>query len=408
MAAVGGEPAVSCLLALCSCCSHPKSCTRRENERKKMTSKERREARYKRRKEKREEKKAGMNAQYNDFDAVFSYSNLYKSYKKCRKGVAWKSSTQRYVSQAPLFARQTYDRLQDGTFRSDGFYEFDIFERGKQRHIKSVTISERVVQRCLCDHCLVPAISRTFIYDNGASLQGKGYSFTINRLCKHLRDHYRKHGTEGYVLLFDFSKFFDNVPHNVIEDKLYKEFTDRRIIGLTMHFVRMFGDIGLGLGSQISQVLALSSADRLDHYVKEVLRIHGYGRYMDDGYLIHKSKAYLKECLESIRGVCQELGIVLNEKKTQIVKLSHGFTWLKARIFLSESGKVIKKIPKGSIARERRRLKSLRRLMDSGMISYKDAEAAWQSWQSYARRFDSHRTVQGMCRLYNRLFVYAT
>lgn len=85
-------------------------------------------------------------------------------------------------------------------------------------------------------------------------------------------------------------------------------------------FVSAFGDIGLGIGSQISQVLALASANELDHFVKEKLHIKYYGRYMDDGYLIHRDKKYLAHCLEEIQAVCDKLGIVLNRKKTKIAK----------------------------------------------------------------------------------------
>ena len=325
-----------------------------------MTSEERREARYQRRVKRRAEKKEKNYSGCDDFDQVFSYGNLYRSYKKCRRGVAWKASVQKYITQAPLLLNQTYDRLQDGTFRSGGFYEFDLNERGKLRHIKSVTINERVVQRCLCDYALVPVLGRTFVYDNGASMEHKGYTFSIKRLCQHLREHYRKYGTDGYILLFDFSKFFDNVSHEVIKKIMFREFTDKKIIGLTMHFVRMFGDVGLGLGSQISQTFALASANRLDHYVKEVCRIRGYGRYMDDGYLIHESKEYLQGCLDGIRRICKELGIVLNEMKTQIVKLTHGFKYLKTRFYLLDTGRVVRKIHKKSITRQRKKLKKFK------------------------------------------------
>lgn len=86
---------------------------------------------------------------------------------------------------------------------------------------------------------------------------------------------------------------------------------------------------GLGLGSEDNQTIAVSYPNKLDHYIKEVLQIHEYARYMDDGYLIHESKEYLEYCLQEIRRICAELKIELNEKKTRIVKLSHGFTFLK-------------------------------------------------------------------------------
>lgn len=323
-----------------------------------------------------------------------------------RRGVSWKASVQKYITQAPLNVLNTYNRLHSGKFKTSGFYEFDLVERGKLRHIKSVTIGERVVQRCLCDYALVPMLSRTFIYDNGACMKDKGYTFAAKRLTKHLHDFYRKHGTDGYVLLFDFSKFFDRVSHVLVKKIIREEFTDPRIIQLTDHFIDAFGDIGLGLGSQISQVLALASANRLDHYIKERARVKYYARYNDDGYLIHHDKAHLEKCLKAIRIICKRLDITLNTKKTQIVKLSHGFTFLKVRYFLLPGGKVIKKLAHKSIVRMRRKLKKFVPKVKTGIMNHKDVYQSWQSWRAYARNFNAYHTIRNMGRLYNRLFIF--
>lgn len=366
-----------------------------------MTSEERKEARFQRRKVARAEKKAACCGQSDNFDWVFSYEHLYHSYKMCRRNVGWKASVQKYITNAPINVYQTWQRLQAGKYRTSGFFEFDLMERGKKRHIRSVTIGERIVQRCLCDYALVPVLGRTYIYDNGASMANKGYSFAVDRLCQHLRQHYRRHGTEGYVLLFDFSKFFDRVSHRVVKAVLHKEFSDERIIKLTEHFIDAFGDVGLGLGSQISQVLALASANRLDHYIQEQCRIGSYGRYMDDGYLIHPSKEYLQKCLEGIRRICEELEITLNEKKTQIVKLSHGFTFLKVRFFLLPGGRIVRKICHCSVTRMRRKLKSYQRFVAAGKMTMDDVYQSWQSWKAYASNFNAWHTIQSMAALYS-------
>lgn len=371
-----------------------------------MTSEERREARYQRRKARRAEKKAAQCAMCDNFDWVFSYEHLYHSYKMCRRNVAWKASVQKYMTQAPLNVLQTYTRLMNGKFKTTGFFEFDIMERGKKRHIRSVTISERVVQRCLCDYALVPVLCRTFVYDNGASMKNKGYTFASKRLTQHLHEHYRKHGQDGYILLFDFSKFFDRVSHKLVKDILHKEFSDERLLALTEHFIDAFGSIGMGLGSQISQILALASANKLDHYIKEVCGIRGYGRYMDDGYLIHPDKAYLQKCLEGIKAICDELEITLNTKKTQIVKLSHGFTYLKIRYYLLPSGKVVKKIYRRSVTKMRQKLKAFQKKVADGIMTYKDVYQSWQSWRAYAANFNAYRTIQRMGDLYNQLFIF--
>ena len=369
-----------------------------------MTSEERRQVRYERRRAKRLAKNAELVQDHDNFDVVFSYGNLYKAYRKCRRGVAWKRSTQRYVFQAPLLAHRTHNRLMNGTFRSDGFYEFNIYERGKARHIRSVTMSERVVQRCLCDNALVPMIDRTFIYDNGATQVNKGYHFSMDRLKVHLQKHYRKHGTEGYILLYDFSKFFDRVDHGVIQDIMEREFKDERIKKLSKHFVDCFGDCGMGLGSQISQTYALASANRIDHFFKEYAGIKGYGRYMDDGYLIHTSKKYLQQCLVWLRAICKRYHITLNEKKTHIVKLTHGFTWLKCRWYLTSTGKVVKKIYKRSVTKQRQKLKKFVTLVKNGTMTPEDVFTAFQSWRAYAMHFDAWHTIRNMEKLYTQLF----
>ena len=161
----------------------------------------------------------------------------------------------------------------------------------------------------------------------------------------------------------------------------------------------------MGLGSQISQVLALASANRLDHYIKEVCRIRGYGRYMDDGYLLHPSKDYLKKCLEGIKAICAELEITLNEKKTQIVKLSHGFTYLKVRFFLLPSGRIVRKIYHRSVTTMRQKLKAFSRLLDAGVMTFADVYASWQSWKAYALNFNAYHTIQNMGKLFDKLFI---
>lgn len=372
-----------------------------------MTSEERREARYRRRVEKRYRAKIQKTAGADDYAKVFSYPHLYQAYKYCRRNVSWKASVQRYITQAPLNVLHTYNRLMAGKYKTPGFYEFDLYERGKHRHIRSTVIGERVVQRCLCDYAIVPMLSRTFIHDNGASMEKKGYDFAIRRLTQHLQEHYRKHGREGYILLFDFTKFFDNVSHALVKGILRQQFTDQRILQLSEHFIDAFGEVGLGLGSQISQVMALASANRLDHYAKEMLRIRAYGRYMDDGYLIHPSKERLQRCMRIIGKVCTILGIKLNPHKTQIVKLSHGFTWLKVRFFLTETGKVVKKIYKRSVTKMRQKLKKFHRRWLEGKMEFEDVRQSCFSWvDGYAAKFDAYHTRQNMVKLFDQLFIY--
>lgn len=124
---------------------------------------------------------------------------------------------------------------------------------------------------------------------------------------------------------------------------------------------------------------------------------------MDDRIIIHQSKEYLKNLLAEIEEIAGTLGIFINHKKTQIVKISHGFTWLKTRYYLTESGKIIKKIPKDTIVRERRKLKSLSRKIGYGEIQERTIAEQYRSWRGGKNEYQAYHTLQNMDLLYRRL-----
>lgn len=304
------------------------------------------------------------------FNEVFSFKNLYLSCKKCYKGVNWKTSTQKYRLSALCNVAKTYKELEFGKYKSKGFNVFTTRERGKVRTIKSIHISERVVQKCLCDNCLVPVLSKSLIYDNGACLKGKGLDFTTKRLKAHLQQYYRRnnYSNKGYVLTFDFSKFFESIPHEQLKQKVAKKIKDEKILKLFNYFVDQFGDVGLGLGSQISQISALFYINDFDHYIKEKLHIKYYGRYMDDGYLIHHDKNYLKFCLREILRLAKEMGLTINLKKTKISKLENGFMFLNRHWYLTGKGFVKTKPSHKTMVRLRRKYRKLKKFASEEQI----------------------------------------
>ena len=277
--------------------------------------------------------------------------------------------------------------------------------RGKKRRIRSVHISERVVQKSVNHNCLLPILSNSLIYDNGASLKGKGVDFCHKRLTAHLNRFYRRHGRDGYILLLDFSGYFDNILHEPILEDLKKKIFDPKIIELTKQFILPFGEKSLGLGSETSQIYAINYPNFIAHYIKEVLHIKEYARYMDDSYLIHHSKEYLKHCLKEIKRLCDLVGIKLNKNKTQIIKLTHQFTFLKTKYNLTKTGKVLRRVCRIAVTRMRRKMKKFKKFYDQGLMTLKDIECSYQSWRGYLKRKNSYTTLCSLDKLYHDLFA---
>lgn len=369
-----------------------------------MTSEERHEARYRRRCEARQRRREERSRQLGSFEEVFSFENLYKAGKKCCRGVGWKCSTQRYLSDLITNTARTHRELMDGTWKTKGFHEFDLMERGKLRHIRSVHITECVVQRCLCDEMLVPVFSSAFIYDNAASLKDKGIDFAMDRMNAHLQRHFRKHGLTGGVLVYDFSDYFNSAPHAPIYEELEKRVHDPRIRSIACGLMEDFGSRGFGLGSQVSQIDALMLPNKLDHAIKEKLGVKGYGRYMDDGYLIHEDIGHLKHCLEEMRRECAALGIRFNEKKTAVIPIAQGTKFLKTKFKLTETGKVVRKMNRKGTRKMREKLKKFRARMDAGTMTEEDIRTAYESWRGHMRRGNSWRVLRRMDRFYESLF----
>lgn len=374
-------------------------------------SDKRHEARYQRRKQKREQKRFEKIGSYDDFNLVANADNLCASFKRAKRGVAWKESVQRYEANLLVNVLETKRKLLAGEDVRRGFVEFDVNERGKMRHIKSVHISERVVQKCLCEEILQPILERPLIYDNGASIKGKGTQFALSRLTTHLRRYYLANGksSEGYALLIDFRKFFDSIDHRALAGQLAKHIRDKRVRNLLWSFIQAFGsEKSLGLGSEVSQICAVFFPNKLDHFIKEKLRIKYYGRYMDDLYLIHHDKEYLKDCLRQIKALCATLGITLHPKKTRIVSLSQGVNFLKGRYLLKSTGKIVALPSRNSTVRMRRKLKKYKGLCERGKMNAADIRTSYQSWRGcFKKRFDAYYKIKRMDRLYNELFIYS-
>ena len=283
-----------------------------------MNSKERHEARYQRRKAKREHKLLSRALQHTKWNDVYGTLALVDGYRKVSKASKDKTSTQIWMANLTVNARKESMKLSKGIWKSPGYHRFMIKERGKWRDIQSAHISEKGIQNSFVNNCYIPVISPHLIYDNGASLKNKGTDFSIKRFTKYLRDHVRKHGRSGYIFFFDFKSYFTTIDQDKIIALSKPLIWDKRILKTYETFTRAFGPSGLGLGSPVSQISALLYPNSADHLVKDHFGVKGYGRHMDDGYIICESLSELQIVAREFKKECGKLGIVMNPKNAAL------------------------------------------------------------------------------------------
>lgn len=81
----------------------------------------------------------------------------------------------------------------------------------------------------MCDTGLLEDICRPLIYENGACLEGKGFTFAFNLVSKHLRKFYLHEGqctNIGWYVKADVKKFFDSTPHKILKNCVAKTLKD--------------------------------------------------------------------------------------------------------------------------------------------------------------------------------------
>jgi hypothetical protein len=108
------------------------------------------------------------------------------------------------------------------------------------------------------------------------------------------------------------------------------------MLAMIERLVRAGGQDGVGLpiGNLTNQWACNLVFDRLDHHVKEVLRIPGYVRYMDDFALFAGDKARLVAAHDEVRAFLREhLRLELKERATKLAPVREGFPFLGWRIY---------------------------------------------------------------------------
>jgi RNA-directed DNA polymerase len=374
---------------------------------------------------------------------VCDANNLYRAYKTSVKSSKWKETTQKFTMNFLRYIFEIQDDIVNRTLRNGPTQEFTLHERGRIRPITSIQIRDRIIRHVLCDDILLPEVRKHIIYDNCASIKGRGISQQRNRFEIHLHKYYKLYGNGGWILFGDFSKFYDNIVHEIAKKELLKLFDDDEFIEwiLTLIFDRFKVDVSymsdeeyencysdlfnkleyrnipsekligekwmaksVNIGDQLSQVIGIYYPHRIDTYIKYVRQQKFYGRYMDDWYIMNPDKEELDDLLLRVTEIAKEYGIHINEKKTRIVRISSTYRFLQIKYALTSDGKIIKRIDPKKVTAMRRKLKRLSAKVTKCEIEYDNVENMFRSWMGAHYKLLLKKQRKNLIQLYEKLY----
>lgn len=339
-----------------------------------------------------------------DFEKVIDFNNMYKAFRKAKCGKGYKKSSARFNLSALDGINTLISQLQDKTYRVSGYSEFKVYEP-KERVIQTSFFKDKVIQHSLCDNVIMPRLQRVFIQDNCAGQKGKGTLFGLDRLSEQMQKFYRKYGTSGYILKCDITKFFYNISHDQLKDIVAYHFGhDKDVCWLCNLFIDSTEGKGIPLGNQINQGFALLYLDGMDKFIKFELGIEYCGRYMDDFYLMHPSKEYLKYCLEVIATYLETLDLTLNGK-TQIFPFKNGVNYLGFHTHINQAGKPVRRLKNQNKRNAQRKFVRMAKLVLDGKMSEEKFYTSYNAWKNHALHGNCHQLVSTMDRRLNAILM---
>jgi len=202
--------------------------------------------------------------------------------------------------------------------------------RNEKRPLGIPTVRDRIVQTALKD-ILEPIFEKEFADTSYGFRPNRGAKDALRKLQDLLNEDYT------YVVDADIKGYFDNIPHDLLKERVKKKVTDNGILSLIDSYLK--ADIlegtdnwtpegGTPQGAVISPLLANIYLNPLDHLMEG----KGYNliRYADDFVVLCGTKAKARKALKVINDWVKKAGLKLHPDKTKLVEATTrgGFDFL--------------------------------------------------------------------------------
>lgn len=272
----------------------------------------------------------------NLFDTCFSMESLYAAYRQASKGKRKALTVQRFGDNLGAELARLHHELHSGTYHPRPYRRFLVHEP-KTREISAPHFRDTVVQHAIYA-VIYPIFDRTFIHQNYGCRKLKGTHAAADQAQRYLR----QCRPDDCVLQLDIRRFYYRIDRPILQRLVERKIKDRRIVGLIMAFAENGVPRGVPIGCLLSQLLALIYLSALDHYVKRVLKIKRYVRYVDDFILFGLTKRQAR-VLKARIGIWLRCTLKLAFSKWTISRARRGVnfvgfrTWRKTRFVRKHS-----------------------------------------------------------------------
>lgn len=257
----------------------------------------------------------------NLFNRIFTRENLHQAFLDARKGKRKKRACFDFETALGRNLEALYREIHSGEYRPRKYFTFKVYEP-KERIIHAPAFRDIVVQHAIY-RIIYPLFNKTFIDQSFACRIGMG----THRASDYTQQALRKCSPDSYTLKLDIRKFFHSIDRAILRSLVERKIKDQRLVDLMMLYAECDGPAGIQIGNLLSQLYALIYLSPLDHFVKRVLGVKRYVRYVDDFILIGLTREQCVEYKERII-IYLETALRLTLSKSTIQKVRRGVNFV--------------------------------------------------------------------------------
>lgn len=236
-----------------------------------------------------------MKRKGNLYESIIDLENLKIADKFARKGKLKQYGVQKHIIREVENIKELNELLKHRKYETSSYSKFEIFEPKNRIIARLPYYPDRIMHWAILLKTRDIFVN-TFISTTYSGIRGRGVHKASYDLRKALQDgNYNK-----FCLKLDVKKFYESIDHKILKDLLRRKFKDKELLKLFDEIIDS-NEVGLPLGSLISQYFANFYLSYLDHFLKEDLGVKYYFRYMDDLVILSNDKTELHSILAKIR-----------------------------------------------------------------------------------------------------------
>ncbi len=305
--------------------------------------------------------------------------NLFEAYYQARKNKRNTYNQLRFEMHYETELFQLYTEIKNKIYKVGRSISF-IVNNPVKREIFAAGFRDRVVHHLIFNH-INPILDPQFIEDSYSCRKGKGTLYGIRKASRYLKEVSNNFTQNAYILKLDIKGYFMNINREKLMQKLKKMVpeeafsahqlkmtkgnptididysilcylleqivfnnpTENCIIkseqsewkGLpnSKSLFKSKPNCGLPIGNLTSQLFSNVYLSDFDHYVKDVLEVKYYGRYVDDFFLFSESMKELKSTKKHLNQYLRDaFSLTLHPNKVYLQHYTKGLAFLGAYI----------------------------------------------------------------------------